>query len=72
MSADFIRRLAGRIGHTAREIASIPVLVLWALLSVLPVRVPDLRRVTARDDFAVQHDLIVSWLDRHFELSTFL
>ena len=68
MRVEFVRRLAGRIGHTGRELALIPVLALLAILYVLPVRVPDLRRVTAGDDFAEQHDLVVSWLDRHFEL----
>jgi len=68
MSAEFVRRLADRIGNTAREVALIPVLVLLAILYLLPVGVPDLRRVAAGDDFAERHDLIVAWLDRHFEL----
>src|SRR5260370_19293871 len=68
MSHELVRRLAERVGHTAHEIALLPVLVLWAILSVLPTLVPDLRRVVAADAFGGPDDSIATWLDRHFEL----
>ena len=40
--------------------------VLWVALRFLPVRVPDLKRLTRRDDLRSAESAAAAWLDQHF------
>ncbi len=63
-----MRRLTSAARYVGGELAALLAIVLFALVDVWPRRVPDLRRLTARRDFAATHGAMTSWLDRHFEL----
>jgi hypothetical protein len=43
-----------------------PLAVLWASLRFLPVRVPDLKRLTRRDEFRLAESRAAASLDQHF------
>ena len=63
-----MRRLAHAARYIGGELAALLAIVLFAIADVWPRLAPDLRKLTARSEFAAAHDVLTSWLDRHFEL----
>jgi hypothetical protein len=63
-----VRRLGDAVRYIGGELAAVFAIAFLMVSGIRPIRVPDLRRLTARPDVAEAHDVITPWLDRHFEL----
>jgi hypothetical protein len=62
-----VRRLAAGARYVGGKLAVVVALALLLVSDLLPRRVPDLRRLTARRDVADARGVITSWLAQQFE-----